>query len=60
MKRDPEGSHVFLPKIWAKKIPAAIGGDLIDFSGGCAGFSDRPKENRKAIILLLTEDFSMG
>jgi hypothetical protein len=47
-------------KIWAKKIPAAIGGDLIDFSGGCAGFSDRQKENRKAIILLLTEDFSMG
>ena len=32
MKRDPNGSHVFLPKILAKKIPAAKGGDLIDFS----------------------------
>jgi len=59
MKRDPKGSHVFLPKFWAKKIPAATGGEAEDFSGFCAGFSDRPKKKRKAIIILLTEDFSM-
>ena len=59
MKRDPNGSHVFLPNFWAKKIPAATGGEAKDFSGFCAGFSDRPKKNHKAIIILLTEDFSM-
>ena len=44
---------------WAKKIPASTGGEAKDFSGFCAGFSDRPKKNHKAIIILLTEDFSM-
>ena len=58
MKRDPEGSHVFLPRR-AKKNPAAKGGEAEDFSGFCTGFTVRPKKKRKAIIILLTEDFSM-
>ena len=56
MKRDPKGSHVFLPRR-AKKNPAATGGEAEDFSGFCTGFSVRPKKKRKAIIILLTEDF---
>ena len=51
--------HMFFCPIRAKKKPAATGGEAKDFSGFCAGFSDRPKKNHKAIIILLTEDFSM-